>query len=227
MALEVLALVDLHWPGNRPLELPSLAGIDLLLLGGDLTHFKGRGVAEEILRPLCEQIEVLAVCGNCDFPEVEDLMEDLGVAIDRRARVVEGTTFLGLSGGLPFGGCPYERTEEEIEEALEQAFTDQGTEASGPTVLLSHQPPRDTLCDLARGHHVGSEAVRGAIERHQPDLVVCGHIHEGVGLDTIGRSRVVNPGPWFDGGLLRFRVDGSEVRILDNELTDTGRASRT
>jgi hypothetical protein len=30
---------------------------------------------------------------------------------------------------------------------------------------------------------------------HQPDVVICGHIHEAAGVDTIGRSRMVNCGP--------------------------------
>ena len=47
------------------------------------------------------------------------------------------------------------------------------------TVLVSHSPPRDTRCDLtAMGTHVGSRALRGYIERHQPPLLLSGHIHE-------------------------------------------------
>ncbi|MGH3064888.1 MAG: metallophosphoesterase family protein [Gaiellaceae bacterium] len=37
--------------------------------------------------------------------------------------------------------------------------------------------------------------LRALVEREQPDLVLCGRIHESRGEDTIGASRVVNPGP--------------------------------
>jgi len=82
------------------------------------------------------------------------------------------------------------------------------------TVFVLHSPPRDTACDLvAPGRHVGSRAIRSFIERHQPPLVLGGHIHEsprtpgGSFRGRIGRTVVVNPGQfgaprlsgvWFD-----------------------------
>jgi uncharacterized protein len=63
-------------------------------------------------------------------------------------------------------------------------------------IFCPHAPPHGTACDrLANGEHVGSTVVRAFVEREQPDLVLCGHIHESRGTDTIGRSRIVNPGP--------------------------------
>ena len=81
------------------------------------------------------------------------------------------------------------------------------------TVFVFHSPPRDTACDVIRAQaHVGSRASRAFIERHQPPLVLTGHIHESPRVssayrDRIGRTTVVNPGQfgtprlcgvWFD-----------------------------
>lgn len=96
------------------------------------------------------------------------------------------------------------------------------------TVLVSHSPPRDTHCDrIGGGAHVGSRALRAWIERHQPPLVLSGHIHEAPRVsnawrDRIGRTAVVNPGQfgsvrlcgvWFDpadpGGTLRHTLYGA------------------
>jgi Icc-related predicted phosphoesterase len=85
--------------------------------------------------------------------------------------------------------------------------------APAATVFVFHSPPRDTACDLTGSRvHVGSRAMRRFIERHQPPLVLSGHIHESPRIsngyrDAIGRTVVVNPGQfghsrlcgvWFD-----------------------------
>jgi len=213
--VEILGLVDIHWSAKRPLELPDLGGVDLVLIAGDLTHFQGSDVAETLLRSITNAgPRVLAICGNVDRPEIEGLLGRQGIGLDRQARIVEGIRFVGLSGGLPFGGCPYERTEEAFEMAAAEAWeAAEALPAAELTVFLSHQPPRDTACDLARGRHVGSQAIRECIEEHQPDLVLCGHIHEAIGCDRIGNSLIVNPGPWLSGNLLRLRIESGEIEF--------------
>ena len=80
-------------------------------------------------------------------------------------------------------------------------------------LFVCHTPPHRTKCDMIGAtQHVGSRALRAFIERHQPPLVLSGHIHESPRVsssyrDTIGRTIVVNPGQfgasrlcgvWFD-----------------------------
>ena len=95
------------------------------------------------------------------------------------------------------------------------------------TLFVLHSPPRETRCDMVGSRaHVGSRAIRGFVERHQPPLVLSGHIHEsprvsGSYRDRIGSTVVVNPGQfgtsrlcgvWFDPGriaeTLRHTVHG-------------------
>ena len=215
--LEILGLVDLHWSGKHELALPDLAGVDLVLLGGDITHFRGVEEARRVIDAIRSAgPRVLAVCGNCDRPEIESYLETEDLALDRRVKTVDGIHFAGLSAGLPFGGCPYERTEEEYGAAIaDLAAHLPAAGTDGPTILVSHQPPRDTRCDVSRGRHVGSTTIRQFILDRQPDLVLCGHIHESIGDDRLGASRVVNPGPWFAGNLVRLRATRSGVEILD------------
>jgi Icc-related predicted phosphoesterase len=75
-------------------------------------------------------------------------------------------------------------------------------------VLCPHAPPHGTNCDrLGSGAHVGSAALRQLIEREQPDLVLCGHIHESRGEDLIAATRVVNPGPVAAGHCVLVEVN--------------------
>jgi Icc-related predicted phosphoesterase len=71
---------------------------------------------------------------------------------------------------------------------------------SAPWVFVVHAPPRDTNLDRAFGAEpYGSQAIREAIEKHQPLLSLHGHIHEsptvtGHWRDTLGATTAVNPG---------------------------------
>ena len=58
---------------------------------------------------------------------------------------------------------------------------------------------------------MGSQAVRGFIEAHAPEICICGHIHEARGEDRIGSTRIINPGAFKDGGyvVLSLASDGS------------------
>lgn len=64
------------------------------------------------------------------------------------------------------------------------------------TIVLNHVPPHDTRVDYATAwgfeEHAGDEALRKIIDKFQPLLVVCGHIHEAKGTDKIGKTLVVN-----------------------------------
>jgi len=67
-------------------------------------------------------------------------------------------------------------------------------------MVLAHVPPHDCRLDCTGlGDHVGSRALRRFIDEHQPDLVVCGHVHEARGTERLGRTLVVNCGPATSG----------------------------
>ena len=80
-------------------------------------------------------------------------------------------------------------------------------------IVLSHPPPRDGKLDpVFSGRHAGSTALRAFIERAQPALVVCGHIHEGRGIDTLGQTTVVNCGPAAAGSYALIEL-GDDLRV--------------
>jgi len=63
--------------------------------------------------------------------------------------------------------------------------------------------------------HVGSVAVRKAIEQYQPLLTLHGHIHESEGFHYIGKTLSVNPGSAFEIGLLKaFIVDINDEGLI-------------
>ncbi len=101
---------------------------------------------------------------------------------------IDGTTFFGLGGGIPTTPWPwsFDLSEEEAEDVLARC-------PEGVDVMVLHSPPKGHVDGKAS---LGSEAILRAIERVQPRLAVCGHIHEAAGEEsTIGRTRVMNLGP--------------------------------
>ncbi|MDJ1006531.1 MAG: metallophosphoesterase family protein [Paracoccaceae bacterium] len=69
-------------------------------------------------------------------------------------------------------------------------------------ILISHSPPKGVADRHAAAGSIGSEAVREAVARLQPDFVFCGHVHDCWGeRGEIGRTKVANLGPsvnWFE-----------------------------
>jgi Icc-related predicted phosphoesterase len=96
---------------------------------------------------------------------------------------------LGYSSPTPFN-TPGEYSEAEMSTRLSRF------EKLNPLVLICHAPPFDTALDRIRdGVHGGSRSVRDFIDSHQPELLFCGHIHEGEGAEiTIGKTKAVNVG---------------------------------
>ena len=185
---------------------------DILLLGGDITDFGTPNVAEKLVRCAQQQCSsVFAVSGNCDSKAIDDRLIELGVSLYGRGVVYQDVGFFGVSAMPPWMGNMYELTEAEIATALRTGHGQLTTR--GQDVLLSHTPPRDTRLDETRaGHHVGSVSVREFIKRASPALVVCGHIHESRGIDSLGATTIVNCGPGYRGHYAVAEVD-TEVTV--------------
>ncbi len=195
--MKIAALTDIHGRTERLADLADeLAAADLVLLCGDLTNFGRRPEAEAVLTAVrSRNPHVLAVPGNCDCPDVAAYLDGEGANLHARHVVIGSVAFLGLGGSLPCPGrTPNEFTEDELAGFLASAADGLAHDVS--RVLVSHQPPRDTALDRVRsGAHVGSRSVRAFIEERKPLVCFTGHIHEAAGMDAIGPTRIVNPGP--------------------------------
>jgi len=212
----VIALPDIHGEVSRVREISSeLAEADVVLLVGDITHFGREREAQQVVDLIRSgNPRVLAVPGNCDYPDVEDYLIREGLSIHRRNAVLDGVGFVGVGGSLICPGrTPNEASEDDFEQYLAESVSELPPDV--PLVLVAHQPPFETVNDMTNiGKHVGSRSVRGFIERHQPLICFTGHIHEGIGVDTIGETKVVNPGPFRNGQYACAKL-GDRVEELD------------
>jgi Icc-related predicted phosphoesterase len=162
---------------------------------------------------------ILAVPGNCDQPPAETFLNLRQINLHGRGKIINSVGIIGLGGSLPCPGhTPNEYSEQQLAKLLEQGKKLLGS-GDIPFILMSHQPPKNTINDrVALNIHVGSEAVRHFIEQHQPLVCFTGHIHEGIGIDTIGSTKIINPGPLHKGGYayseIGSTIDNLEIRGL-------------
>lgn len=189
--------------------------VDVLLVGGDITTAGSPDDAERAVeRWHTLAPTLLGVAGNMDSPAIDARLVDLGVSLDGRGVMLGDVGIAGVSAAphTPLH-TPYEIPDDEFARKATVGLADLA--GSRVRILCPHAPPYGTACDRLRsGEHVGSRALRTLIEREQPDLVLCGHIHESRGEDTIGATRVVNPGPVFGGHYALIEVgDTVSVRL--------------
>jgi len=63
--------------------------------------------------------------------------------------------------------------------------------------MVTHVHPKDTKMG-AFGHPLvkeGSDGVKKAVRKFQPDILICSHIHEASGIEEkVGKTRVINVG---------------------------------
>ena len=204
MTHDLLVISDLHGKTAMIDRLARTAAPpDMLIVCGDLTHFGDASAAADIvaaLTAICPAIR--AVPGNCDTPAAADYLEQRQISLHGRQVQHHGLCVTGVGYSLPCPApTPGEMSETAFSEHLAACCSDL------PQVLVTHQPPYGTCADrLPHNQHVGSQALRAYIEECQPLLCCCGHIHEGIGIDTIGTTTIVNPGPLLHGHYCRVVI---------------------
>ena len=196
--MKVLAFSDLHLARSRAADLVAAsAQADLVIGAGDFCNMR-RGLDDAMAMLADLAAPMVMVPGN------NESTSELRAAAPANADVLHGetleiggVTIFGIGGGIPvtpFGAWSFDLTETEAEALL--------AGADGADVLVTHSPPKGIADRTSTGLSVGSTAVRAAIERVQPRLTLCGHIHDCWGQEgRIGASRVHNLGPtvnWFE-----------------------------
>ena len=192
--MKLLLFSDLHADATAARRLVQRSRVvDVLVGAGDFGNVRRDvRVCLDILRQAGKPA-VLVAGNNESTEELAEACRDWPQAqvLHSSAVTLAGVEVFGLGGGVPvtpFGPWSYDFTEEQAA----------GQQPGCPRecVLVSHSPPRGAVDVDSRGRSLGSVAVRDAVLRCEPLLVVCGHIHASAGQHALlGRSPVVNAGP--------------------------------
>jgi len=216
--LRILGLADLH---DRIDMLDRLRGIDadLIVFCGDLHNASGKMAARPAIHALaCLGPPVLIVPGNMDHRDVvPDLWDEAGLRMLHRSSYCYATYgFLGMGGMVAKDprrlGDParYYHNDIEVYETLAAAYQD--IIDARIKIIIVHQPPWGAQDTLYNGESSGSIGLRRFVEEYQPDLLLCGHIHEARGVSFIGPSRIVNVGELRQGHAVLIEI-GEEIAV--------------
>lgn len=184
---KIEATSDNHFP----LKPEMFAGADVLVVAGDLLM---NGNIVEFYERIGSVVDLphpvkIFVAGNHDrlldpafnedfYRTVEDEFPSvvfLGYPFKRTYFEHRGVTFLGLPYVLNLPRWGFNRREEVLENIVAEL---------GPAdVVISHSPPKYVRDGKEVGESWGAKAWHSYIDKHDPPVWICGHIHESYGQE--------------------------------------------
>lgn len=227
--MRLLVISDLH-AHNDVLDKmdEQFKAADAVVFAGDFAECFKPETGKAALDKLCSKHEnIFAVLGNCDNEDFMEELDNQDVCVEKALVFHDGLAFAGSGGGTKFTGkTEFEREEDEILSDFEIVLN--SVEQTGDKslwnslIVVSHNPPvADKLDSFDGEHHAGSQKFTDFIKENQPLAVVCGHIHEGTGIEKIGETVVINPGSLGEKGTyvwLDVEKSGDGWKVVSTEL---------
>lgn len=180
---------------------------DLLILAGDTTsYFNPSPVISKVAN---FKIPVFMVRGNTDRPYIKKLIDqhDNLTLLDLAKNDFAGVNFVGLNGTIPI---PFhsqisftERWTKKIETQIEKT-----------TVLVAHPPPWGVLDTVFGKFHAGCSKLFESVKLYQPRLLICGHIHENPGIESIQKTTVINCSMGKSGAGTLIHLDNQTIQEI-------------
>ena len=191
----ILHVTDIHCHlDNLEAILEAEEGYDVIAVTGDIC-------CDSKLRKILgtRGAKVLAVTGNMDDTYIARLLRDYGWLLDGRVEVIGRFVFAGIGGLQPIQNLS------QVEKHLEALRREHKL-----VIVLAHHPVHGKLDRTYSGVHAGLYETRSFVERVKPIAYLHGHIHEARGIDMLGETLLVNPGPAAYGyyALVEITEDG-------------------
>ena len=190
--MKIVAASDLHLNTDcRTALLHAAADADVVIAAGDFAQ-RREGLADYVAPLEALGDKGLFVPGNNETDT--ELRTATSVAVLHGDYITRsGITFFGIGCAipplppLPWGS--FDLTEDQAGGMLADVMQ--------VDVVVSHSPPLGH-CDYHQGlrRNLGSKALLRFVERVQPQLFLCGHVHDSWGARSlVGRTIVANLGP--------------------------------
>jgi len=194
--LKILAIGDLHGDTRQASKLAEYAlkqKVDLVILSGDLT-FAEQSV-DYLIGPFAKRkLSTVFVPGNHETIATANFLakqyQPYAKNLHGDGEKVKGVGIFG-AGSANIG--LFQLSEKEIYDALKKGFDK--VKGANLKIMVSHVHPSHSMMSKFSNFIPGSDGVKRAIEKFQPDIAICSHVHEAEGIEEkIGNTRVINVG---------------------------------
>jgi uncharacterized protein len=189
----ILAVGDIHGDTrmvNRLAEKAKKEHVDLVILAGDLTFAENS--TKNLIGPfLKEKKQVLIIPGNHESLATTNFLAEM---YSPNTTSIHGYSFIKKNVGIFGAGSGdvgiFKLRDEEILKLLTKGH--EKVKDVKKRIMVTHIQPHRTKIEKVGGFE-GSRAVRKAIEKFQPDIAICAHLHNTGGIEEkIGRTRVIS-----------------------------------
>ncbi len=192
--MRFLATGDFH--GNakaveRLAEKAEKENVDLVVITGDMVHFDQ--MAKGIIKPFKDKgKDVVFITGNHDSDATSEMIAE-------KYSIRNLQFYAAMIGDVGFFGCGSSNivgmnymSEKDMMRYLKKGFD--MIKNAKKKVMVTHIHPSDTLFEKVF-RFPGSKSITEFIKNYQPDMHLCGHIHEAEGFEeTIGKTKMMSVG---------------------------------
>jgi Icc-related predicted phosphoesterase len=204
--MRILSAGDLHGDSGLAKKLAEKAkkeNVDLVILCGDLTE--GDEKTDNLIGPFLKQgKKVVLVPGNHESIATADFLSKVygiknlhgyGIKVFDTAHGDKNKDkrYIGLFGASGVNIGIHQVSDKDTYDMLMKGH--HYIEDAEVKIMVSHVHPAGTKIEKFTQFFEGSKALRRAIDKLQPDIMLCSHVHEAEGLEEkIGKTRVINVG---------------------------------
>jgi len=187
---KILAIGDIHGDTGLVKKLAEKAkkeDVDLIILAGDLTFAEQS--TKNLIGPFIKaKKQVLLIPGNHESLATTNFLAEMYP----NTKNIHGYSFIkdnlgifGAGGGDVVNVTP----DKEIFSALQRGH--EKVKDLNKKIMVTHMHPQGSKAEFSG--FKGSKAVKRAINKFHPDVLISAHIHEAAGIEEkIGKTKVIN-----------------------------------
>ena len=192
--LKILAAGDIHGDVSLAKKLAEEAkkeNVDLVVLCGDIT--RSDESTDNLIGPFKKLNEkVLLIPGNHEPVATVDFLSKLYGVKNLHGYSVKYND-VGIFGAGSANIGLFQLSEKEIYDLLKKGFDE--IKSIEKKIMVTHVHPSGTKMEKFTKLFPGSDGVKRAVDKFQPDILFCSHVHEAEGIEEkIGKKRVINVG---------------------------------